>query len=85
LFDHFSPQAAVSPADPHLDSGLPLRWQTAPDLLTPAEVITLLRSSRSAIYESLRYGPLSTIAIRWGRKYLIPKAALRRLIESEDV
>lgn len=59
-------------------------WDDAPDLLTPAEVAALLRISRTSCYESLRSGALSTIALRWGRKYLIPKSALRRLVEKED-
>jgi excisionase family DNA binding protein len=59
-------------------------WDDAPDLLTPAECSVLLRTSRTSCYESLRSGALRPIAIRWGRKYLIPKAALRRLIESEE-
>ena len=62
-----------------------LTWGDAPDLLTPMEVAALLRISRTSVYESLRGGALKTIAIRWGRKYLIPKAALRRLVEGEGV
>jgi excisionase family DNA binding protein len=61
-----------------------LRWDEAPDLLTPAECCLLLRISRTSCYESLRSGALKPIATRWGRRYLIPKAALRRLIEGEQ-
>ena len=61
-----------------------LLWTQAPDLLTPMEVALLLRISRTTTYESLRSGILRPIAIRWGRKYLIPKAALRRLVEGEE-
>jgi excisionase family DNA binding protein len=61
-----------------------LKWDEVPDLLTPAEVAALLRISRSGCYEALRSGALKPIAIKWGRKYLVPKAALRRLIESEE-
>jgi excisionase family DNA binding protein len=61
-----------------------LTWSSAPDLLTAAEVATLLRISRTTCYESLRSGALRAIAVRWGRKYLVDKAALRRLIEGED-
>jgi excisionase family DNA binding protein len=61
-----------------------LRWADAPDVLTPAEAAALLRISRTSCYESLRSGTLKSVAVRWGRrKYLIPKAALRRLIESD--
>ena len=45
-----------------------LRWDEAPDLLTPAECCLLLRISRSSCYEALRSGPLKPIAIRWGRR-----------------
>jgi excisionase family DNA binding protein len=61
-----------------------LTWSEAPELLTPAECCLLLRVSRSSCYENLRNGVLRPIAFRVGRKYLIPKAALRRLIEGED-
>ena len=62
-----------------------LRWAQSPDLLTPTETAALLRISRTACYESLRSGTLKPIAVRWGRKYLIPKSALRSLIEREKV
>jgi excisionase family DNA binding protein len=61
-----------------------LRWDDLGDLLTPAECCAMLRVSRSTCYESLRSGALRPIAHRFGRRYLIPKAALRRLIEGED-
>ncbi len=62
----------------------PLNWDEAPDVLMPSEVQRLIRSSRTGVYESLRSGALEPIAVRWGRKYLIPKAALRRLIEGGE-
>jgi excisionase family DNA binding protein len=58
-----------------------LTWDTAPELLTPAEVVVLLRISRSSCYESLRSGRLKPIALRWGHRYLVPKTELRRLVE----
>jgi excisionase family DNA binding protein len=61
-----------------------MRWDDLGDLLTPAECCAMLRISRSGCYEALRSGALKPIAIHWGRRYLIPKAALRRLIEGED-
>lgn len=61
-----------------------LRWDEAPDLLTPAECCLLLRISRSSCYEALRSGALKPTAIKWGRRYLIPKKKLRGLVESED-
>lgn len=60
---------------------VPDKWGEAPDLLTPAEVAAILRISRSGCYESLRSGDLRPLAIRWGRKILIPKFALRELVE----
>lgn len=59
-------------------------WAEAPDLLTPTECARLLRVSKTSTYESLRSGDLKAIARRFNRKYLIPKAALRRLIEGEE-
>lgn len=61
-----------------------LHWDDAPDLLTPAECAALLRAGRTSTYEAIRCGALKPIAVRWGRKYLIPKAALRRLIKGGD-
>ena len=65
-------------------AGSPLRWDDAPDLLTPSECASLLRAGRSSTYEAIRSGPLKPIATKWGRKYLIPKEALRRLVEGEE-
>lgn len=66
-------------------AGSPLRWDEAPDLLTPAECASLLRAGRTSTYEAIRCGPLKTITTKWGRrKYLIPKEALRRLVEGEE-
>jgi excisionase family DNA binding protein len=61
-----------------------LRWADAPDVLTPREVGALLRLSRTSVYESLRSGLLEDASFKWGRKYLISKAALRRLIEGGE-
>jgi len=61
-----------------------MSWNCAPDLLTPREVAALLRLSRTSVYESLRSGLLKPIAVRWGRKYLVPKDALRRLVEEQS-
>jgi excisionase family DNA binding protein len=69
---------------PLVSSGLALRWDDLGDLLKPVEVALLLRISRSSCYEALRSGALKPIAIKWGRRYLIPKTKLRGLVESED-
>jgi len=61
-----------------------LRWDDAPDLMTPAECAALLRAGRTSTYEAIRGGALKPIVVPWGRKYLIPKAALRRLVEGGD-
>ena len=61
-----------------------LRWDDAPDLLTPAECAALLRAGRTSTYEAIRCGPLKPIALKWGRKYLIPKKALLKLVEGEE-
>lgn len=61
-----------------------LHWDDAPDLLTPSECAALLRAGRTSTYEAIRSGALKPIARKWGRKYLVPKKALRQLVEGEE-
>lgn len=61
-----------------------LHWDDAPDLLTPAECAVLLRAGRTSTYEAIRCGSLKPIALKWGRKYLVPKKSLRQLVEGEE-
>jgi excisionase family DNA binding protein len=56
--------------DPHL-----------PDLLTVAEVATLLRVSRMTVYRLIHTGELS--AIRLGRTFRIPTHAVRTIMDGD--
>ena len=47
-------------------------------VLTPDEVCPILHMGRSAVYEAIRRGDIPTIRI--GRRWLIPKAALIRML-----
>ena len=47
-------------------------------VLTPEEVGPILNMGRSAVYEAIRRGDIPTIRI--GRRWLIPKAALDRML-----
>jgi hypothetical protein len=61
-------------------------WDDLPDLLTPDEACRVLRIGETRFREELRRpdSSLAGMAFRWGRRYLIPKEALRRLIEGEE-
>lgn len=50
------------------------RLEDLPDLITPIELIPILRLGRSAIYEAIRRGDIPSVRI--GRRVLVPKAAL---------
>ena len=64
----------------------PVLWDQLPDLLTPKEACRALRVGETKFREELRRpgGSLQGLAFRWGRRYLIPKEALRRLVEGGD-
>lgn len=68
----------------HVQEQVRDKWSELPDQLTPDEVCHVLRVGRTKLYEELRFGSLHGVAFRWGRRYLIPKKALRRLVEGED-
>ncbi len=48
-------------------------------VLTPIETAKLLRIGRGTVYEQIRLGLIPSIRI--GRKILVPKAALIRMLE----
>ena len=48
-------------------------------VLTPIETAKLLRIGRGTVYEQIRVGTIPSI--RMGRKILIPKAALMKMLE----
>ncbi|NPV80826.1 MAG: helix-turn-helix domain-containing protein [Firmicutes bacterium] len=50
-------------------------------MLTPLEVARILRIGRNRVYEEIRYGELCDIAIKLGRLWRIPKAALKRRMD----
>ena len=49
-----------------------------PEILTVMEAAEILRIGRSTAYEAARTGQIPTVRI--GRKILVPKAALARLL-----
>ena len=51
-----------------------------PDVLTPLEAATVLRLGRNTTYENIRTGAIPSIKI--GRKLLIPKSGILRLLEA---
>lgn len=51
-----------------------------PLVLTPMETAKLLRIGRGTVYEQIRCGAIPSI--KCGRKILIPKAALIKMLES---
>ena len=53
--------------------------QPAKLVYTPREAACLLGLSRSSLYEAIRVGVIP--ALRVGRRLLVPKAALERLLE----
>ena len=48
-------------------------------VLTPVETARLLRISRGTVYEQIRLGVIPSI--RCGRRILVPKAALIKMLE----
>ena len=50
-----------------------------PLVLTPLEAARLLRCGKGTIYEQIRIGTVPSI--RMGRKILVPRAALMRMLE----
>ena len=53
---------------------------TEPLVLTPLEAAKLLRIGRGTAYEQIRCGAIPSI--RMGRRILIPRAALLRMLET---
>jgi len=53
---------------------------TEPLVLTPLEAAKLLRIGRGTAYEQIRCGTIPSI--RMGRRILIPRAALLRMLET---
>jgi len=51
-------------------------------VLSVAEARALLKLSRSSIYEAIRRGDIPYLKI--GRRYLIPRKALQRMLEGAD-
>lgn len=52
-------------------------------VLTPVETARLLRIGRGTVYEQIRTGAIPSI--RMGRRILIPRAALMRMLETARV
>lgn len=54
------------------------RLEELPDVLTVPEVMRLLRLGRNTVYECCKTGEIPSI--RLGRRLLIPRAALERML-----
>lgn len=52
-------------------------------VLTPAETAKLLRIGRGTVYEQIRLGVIPSI--RMGRRILVPKAPLMKMLETAKV
>lgn len=59
-----------------------LTLDTAPDVLTVEQTAAVLRIGRNQAYDAIRRGQL--FAVRIGRSWRIPKAALIRLLEDSE-
>ena len=55
------------------------RFDELPDVLTVSEVASVLRLGRNATYEAIQRGEIP--AVKFGRRLLVPKAALIRCLE----
>lgn len=82
-----SPKGAVITAmslasSPHESSGPP-QDSPEPSVLTIEEAARSLRIGRNSAYEAARRGELPTIRI--GRRLLVPRAALERMLEGAGV
>jgi excisionase family DNA binding protein len=56
-----------------------IRFNDLPDVLTPGEAQSFLRLGRNAVYDLLKQGKIRSV--RLGQKYLIPREAVRELLE----
>ena len=56
------------------------RFDELPDVLTVAEASGVLRLSRNATYEAIQRGEVP--AVRIGRRLLVPKAGLVRMLDA---
>ena len=60
-----------------------LNFDSLPDVLTAQEAAKVLRIGRSAVYEGIRTRNIPSI--RLGRRLLVPKVALQRLLSSTGI
>jgi excisionase family DNA binding protein len=54
------------------------RLSAAPDVLTPRDLMQLLRIGRTKVYQDLRSGAIPSL--RLGRRFLVPRAALLEML-----
>lgn len=59
-----------------------LTLDTAPDVLTVEQTAAVLRIGRNQAYDAIRRGQL--FAVRIGRSWRVPKAALVRFLEDSE-
>ncbi len=57
------------------------RLEDLPEVLTPAEAARILRLGRNSIYTALARGDIPSLRV--GRKLLVPRAALERLLKAD--
>lgn len=72
-------EASEGAEDATLSDRDPRGSDERPPVLTITEAASLLRISRNSAYEAARRGEIPTI--RLGRRLLVPRAALERLLE----
>jgi excisionase family DNA binding protein len=66
---------------PIAQKGTTVGYDQLPDILTPKEAQGFLRLGRNAIYAALQGGKIRSVRV--GQKFLIPKAALRELLDRD--
>lgn len=72
--------AARSPRHVITRKATAVRYDSLPDVLTPKEVQSFLRLGRNATYDLLKDGKIRSV--RLGQKYLIPRDAVRELLDA---
>ena len=60
-------------------------WSEVPIMARERHIEAITGWGRTYTYEQLRHGRLAEIAQRFGRSYMVPREALRRLLEGEEV
>lgn len=59
-------------------------WSQVPIMARARHIEAVTGWGRTYTYEQLRHGRIAAIAQRWGRSYMVPREALRRMLEGSD-